>query len=141
MSIEVHTDLVQRVCRYIENQPECLPTLTEMGDYVGMSPFHLQRVFKKLTGVSPREYGESVRVQRLKAHLRGGANVTEALYDAGYGSSSARLRSTPSPDPPISPSDRITRWHGTTSGTGLAAQALATARTAFGCPIASAISR
>jgi AraC family transcriptional regulator of adaptative response/methylated-DNA-[protein]-cysteine methyltransferase len=103
LSVEIHTDLVQRVCRYIESQPECLPTLSEMGDHVGMSPFHLQRVFKKLTGVSPREYGESVRVRRLKAHLRGGSNVTEALYDAGYGSSSrlyersaAHLGMTPS---------------------------------------------
>ena len=103
MSVEVHTDLVQRVCRYIEATPECIPTLAEMGDHVGMSPFHLQRVFKKLTGVSPREYAESCRVQRLKHRLRDGASVTDALYDAGYGSSSrlyersaAHLGMTPS---------------------------------------------
>ncbi len=88
MSSEIHTDLVQRVCRYIEARPECLPTLAEMGDHVGMSPFHLQRVFKKLTGVTPREYAENARVKRLKNHLRSGENVTAALYDAGYGSSS-----------------------------------------------------
>ncbi len=103
MSVEVHTDLVQRVCRYIEATPDAIPTLAEMGDHVGMSPYHLQRVFKKLTGVSPREYAESCRVQRLKHRLRDGANVTEALYDAGYGSSSRlyersaeRLGMTPS---------------------------------------------
>ncbi len=103
MSVEVHTDLVQRVCRYIEATPDCIPTLAEMGDHVGMSPFHLQRVFKKLTGVSPRDYAESCRVQRLKHHLRDGATVTDALYDAGYGSSSrlyersaAHLGMTPS---------------------------------------------
>ncbi len=88
MSVELHTDLVQRVVRYIETTPDTVPTLAEMGDHVGMSPYHLQRVFKKLTGVSPREYAESCRVQRLKNHLRDGANVTQALYDAGYGSSS-----------------------------------------------------
>lgn len=103
MSVEVHTDLVQRACRYIESTPETMPTLAELGDHVGMSPFHLQRVFKKLTGVTPREYADSFRVQRLKHRLRDGANVTEALYDAGYGSSSRlyersaeRLGMTPS---------------------------------------------
>ncbi|HVU15086.1 MAG TPA: methylated-DNA--[protein]-cysteine S-methyltransferase [Phototrophicaceae bacterium] len=88
MSVELHTDLVARVCRFIESKPDCMPTLAEMGDHVGMSPFHLQRVFKKLTGVSPRDYAESCRVKRLKQSLREGQNVTTALYDAGYGSSS-----------------------------------------------------
>jgi AraC family transcriptional regulator of adaptative response/methylated-DNA-[protein]-cysteine methyltransferase len=103
LSVEIHTDLVQRVCRYIESQPDCIPTLAEMGDHVGMSPFHLQRVFKKLTGVSPRDYAETCRVKRLKGRLRDGASVTDALYDAGYGSSSrlyersaAHLGMTPS---------------------------------------------
>jgi AraC family transcriptional regulator of adaptative response/methylated-DNA-[protein]-cysteine methyltransferase len=103
LSVEIHTDLVQRVCRYIEAKPDCMPTLAEMGDHVGMSPFHLQRVFKKLTGVSPRDYAESCRVKRLKDRLRDGASVTDALYDAGYGSSSrlyehsaAHLGMTPS---------------------------------------------
>ena len=102
MSVEMHTDLVQRVCRYIEATPDSIPTLAEMGDHVGMSPYHLQRVFKKLTGVTPREYAESFRVARLKHRLRDGASVTDALYDAGYGSSSrlyecssARLGMTP----------------------------------------------
>jgi AraC family transcriptional regulator, regulatory protein of adaptative response / methylated-DNA-[protein]-cysteine methyltransferase len=88
LSSEIHTDLVQRVCRFIETRPDCIPTLAEMGDHVGMSPFHLQRVFKKLTGVTPRDYAENARVKRLKNHLRSGENVTAALYDAGYGSSS-----------------------------------------------------
>lgn len=103
MSTNVHTEVVQRVCRYIEDNSDCVPTLAEMGEHVGMSPFHLQRVFKKLTGVTPRDYADSWRVKRLKHRLRDGANVTEALYDAGYGSSSrlyerstARLGMTPS---------------------------------------------
>ncbi len=99
----MHTELVRQVCQYIEASSECIPTLAEMGDHVGMSPFHLQRVFKKLTGVTPHDYADSVRVKRLKHRLRDGANVTEALYDAGYGSSSrlyersaSRLGMTPS---------------------------------------------
>jgi len=88
LSVDLHADLVQRVCQYIEAKPDAIPTLAEMGDHVGMSPYHLQRVFKKLTGVSPRDYADSCRVKRLKNRLRDGANVTEALYDAGYGSSS-----------------------------------------------------
>jgi AraC family transcriptional regulator of adaptative response/methylated-DNA-[protein]-cysteine methyltransferase len=88
LSVDIHADLVQRVCQYIETKPDYTPTLAEMGDHVGMSPFHLQRVFKRMTGFSPREYAEHCRVQRLKDRLRDGANVTEAMYDAGYGSSS-----------------------------------------------------
>jgi AraC family transcriptional regulator of adaptative response/methylated-DNA-[protein]-cysteine methyltransferase len=84
----MHAELVQRVCQYIETSEDCIPTLAEMGDHVGMSPYHLQRVFKKMMGVSPRDYADSFRVKRLKDRLRDGANVTEALYDAGYGSSS-----------------------------------------------------
>ena len=68
--------------------PTRLPTLAAVGAHVGLSPYHLQRTFKKLTGVSAREYAEACRVQRLKHGLRSGQDVTRAMYDAGYGSSS-----------------------------------------------------
>ncbi len=81
-------DRIRRACDFIAADPERLPTLAEVGTHVGLSPYHLQRTFKKLTGVSPREYAEACRVQRLKTGLRSGHDVTRALYDAGYGSSS-----------------------------------------------------
>ena len=66
-----------------------IPTLAALGASVGLSPFHLQRVFKRATGLSPRQYAAARRGARLKAQLRRGASVTQALYDAGYGSSRA----------------------------------------------------
>jgi AraC family transcriptional regulator of adaptative response/methylated-DNA-[protein]-cysteine methyltransferase len=71
------------------DEAESTPTLGELGEAVGMSPFHLQRVFKRATGLSPREYAAARRTERLKAALRRGKDVTNALYDAGYGSSRA----------------------------------------------------
>lgn len=79
---------VRRACDFIAADPDRHPTLAAIGEHVGLSPYHLQRTFKKLTGVSPREYAEACRVQRLKTGLRSGRDVTRALYDAGYGSSS-----------------------------------------------------
>ena len=53
-----------------------------------MSPFHLQRTFKRLLGVSPREYQDALRVTRFKSRLRAGDTVSRATYEAGFGSSS-----------------------------------------------------
>src|SRR5213075_2290500 len=54
----------------------------------GMSPFHLQRSFKKALGVSPRQYQTAERRRRLTQRLRKGDTVSTATYEAGYGSSS-----------------------------------------------------
>ena len=61
-------------------------TLGELATAVGASPFHLQRRFKKTFGVSPRGYQEAQRVQSVKAALRNGRRVADAVFDAGYGS-------------------------------------------------------
>ncbi|MGQ0547297.1 MAG: bifunctional transcriptional activator/DNA repair enzyme AdaA [Betaproteobacteria bacterium] len=61
-------------------------TLEELARAVGASPFHLQRRFKHAFGISPRDYQEAHRKQSLKASLRNGSRVTDALFDAGYGS-------------------------------------------------------
>ena len=63
-------------------------TLGALGREVGMSPHHLQRSFKKAYGLTPKEYQDSMRLQRLKDRLRAGGKVTEAIHDAGYGSGS-----------------------------------------------------
>lgn len=65
---------------------EPAPTLAQLGAAVGLSPFHLQRVFKAALGVSPKGYALARRSQLLKAELRGGSSVTTALYDAGHAS-------------------------------------------------------
>ncbi len=81
-------DLVEKVCRYIEANPDGPPTLETLGRAIGLSPFHLQRTFKAATGITPRAYADSRRLQALKNGLRGGHSVTRSMYDAGYGSSS-----------------------------------------------------
>lgn len=81
-------DVVARVCRYLEQNAERRITLGELSRISGYSGFHLQRMFKKALGISPRQYAAGHRLQDLKSHLRQGYNVTAATYEAGYGSSS-----------------------------------------------------
>jgi len=83
-----NSDLVEKVCRYIDSHPDEPATLEALSRSIGLSPFHLQRTFKSLTGITPRAYADSRRLQSLKAGLREGHSVTRSLYDAGYGSSS-----------------------------------------------------
>jgi AraC family transcriptional regulator of adaptative response/methylated-DNA-[protein]-cysteine methyltransferase len=80
--------VVQTVCRHIEANMEDTLTLPALGERVGLSPAHLQRVFKRVTGLSPRQYADACRLGRLKSRLKEKSTVTNALYEAGYGSSS-----------------------------------------------------
>lgn len=79
--------LVQRVCRYMDARDNT-PTLDELGLEFSISPFHLQRTFKRVMGITPRQYADWQRLNCLKRHLRAGDSVTDALYSAGFGSSS-----------------------------------------------------
>ena len=85
-------EMVRAACRYIQEwRQECqsgAPTLSQLGRMVGASPAHLQRVFKGLLGVTPRQFADAGRMDRFKAKLREGWDVTDAMYDAGYSSSS-----------------------------------------------------
>ena len=80
-----HSAIVARACRRIE-QAEDFPSLQELAVEERMSPFHFHRVFKSVTGLTPKEYADAQRAQRLRAHLGDGNSVTEALYDAGFNS-------------------------------------------------------
>jgi len=74
--------------RQLLDKGEGVVTLAQLSKRVGLSPFHLQRLFKRATGLSPREYQAARRMQHIKAGLRKGEDVTTALYDAGFGSPS-----------------------------------------------------
>src|SRR5215831_18035388 len=93
---------MRNLCQYIESHADERLTLDELAKVAGLSRFHLQRTFKSVIGVSPREYQESFRMARLKKELRASGGVANAVYEAGFGSSSrvyersgARLGMTP----------------------------------------------
>jgi AraC family transcriptional regulator of adaptative response/methylated-DNA-[protein]-cysteine methyltransferase len=80
--------LVRAMCRYIEQHIEDRLTLGLLAKEFRLSPFHLQRTFKSVLGVSPKAYIDAVRLRQVKQNLQAGHSVTTALYAAGYGSSS-----------------------------------------------------
>jgi AraC family transcriptional regulator of adaptative response/methylated-DNA-[protein]-cysteine methyltransferase len=86
--VSLHQQAVAHVQHLLETV-EPTPTLRELGKAVGLSPFHLQRLFKRATGLSPKQYAAALRAERLRAELKTGASVTAAMYAAGYGSSRA----------------------------------------------------
>jgi len=90
------SDLAKQICRYIEQHLDEPVTLNRLGKAFRQSPFHLQRRFKAALGITPREYADSCRLRLLKRNLQAGDNVTRAMYDAGYGSSSRLYEKTAS---------------------------------------------
>jgi AraC family transcriptional regulator, regulatory protein of adaptative response / methylated-DNA-[protein]-cysteine methyltransferase len=90
------SDVAKEICRYIEQHLDEPVTLERLGKAFLLSPFHLQRRFKAALGITPREYADSCRMRQLKRNLQSGDNVTRAMYDAGYGSSSRLYEKTAS---------------------------------------------
>jgi AraC family transcriptional regulator of adaptative response/methylated-DNA-[protein]-cysteine methyltransferase len=82
-----HAALVAEACRRIE-RAESAPSLGELARPSGMSPWHFHRVFKALTGLTPKAYADAHRAGRLREGLASGATITTAIHDAGFGSSS-----------------------------------------------------
>lgn len=89
-------DAVKAICRFIEQHLDEPLTLDRLGSEFHQSPFHLQRRFKAVLGITPREYADSCRLRTLKRNLQAGDSVTRAMYDAGYGSSSRLYERTAS---------------------------------------------
>jgi AraC family transcriptional regulator, regulatory protein of adaptative response / methylated-DNA-[protein]-cysteine methyltransferase len=81
-------DQVRKACAFIERHADVSLTLAQLARHVKASPFHFQRTFTRIVGISPRAYQDALRAGRFRRGLREGAPVTGALYDAGYGSSS-----------------------------------------------------
>ena len=88
--------LVRAVCRYIEQHIEDRLTLSSLARAFRRSPFHLQRTFKAVLGVSPKAYIDACRLRQVKQNLQAGHDVTTSLYAAGYGSSSRLYERTAS---------------------------------------------
>ena len=83
---EQRAAVVANACRLIEGAEE-MPSLVRLADAVGMSRFHFHRVFKSLTGVTPRGYAAAHRARRVREELARASTVTEAMYGSGFNSS------------------------------------------------------
>lgn len=83
----IHAAAIRAACDLIE-QSETIPSLATLADRAGYARHHFLRLFRDVTGVTPRSYAESVRARRLSAALAGGARVADAVAEAGFGSES-----------------------------------------------------
>jgi AraC family transcriptional regulator of adaptative response/methylated-DNA-[protein]-cysteine methyltransferase len=88
-SVDLRIEMVRSICHAIDEHQEEPQTLETLSAETGVSASHLQRTFKEVMGITPRQYAESQRLRRFKTKVRNGSSVTEAMYDAGYGSSRA----------------------------------------------------
>ncbi|MGF6780538.1 bifunctional DNA-binding transcriptional regulator/O6-methylguanine-DNA methyltransferase Ada [Paraburkholderia sp. GAS334] len=88
-------EIVNRACAALDADPQQRLTLAQLSDAVHVSPFHLQRLFKRVVGVSPREYQAARRGAALRDALRRGEDVTRATVDAGFGSPSRMYDNAP----------------------------------------------
>jgi len=79
---------IHELCRYIESHSDEPLTLQHLAARAGLSRFHLQRSFKAAVGLSPKKYLDACRLDSLKSALKQSKDVTEAVYDAGFGSAS-----------------------------------------------------
>jgi AraC family transcriptional regulator of adaptative response/methylated-DNA-[protein]-cysteine methyltransferase len=82
------TTLVTDACRLIEATDDRVPTTAELARALDVSTDALRRAFSRVLGVTPRQYGDSLRRERLRRELRDGEGVTRALFSVGYGSTS-----------------------------------------------------
>ena len=96
-------EAVRLASAYLSTHADEAVTLQHLALVASMSPHHLQRRFKALVGVSPREYQAAVRAGRLRSSLREGRDVTTAIYEAGYGSPS-RVYAAPATGRGMTPS-------------------------------------
>lgn len=84
---ERHSALVEKACRFIQECEE-EPNLAQMASHVELSPHYFNRIFKSVTGVTPKQYVIGLRSETIKHELASGSSVTDAIYSAGFNSAS-----------------------------------------------------
>jgi AraC family transcriptional regulator, regulatory protein of adaptative response / methylated-DNA-[protein]-cysteine methyltransferase len=82
-----HVTAIEQACALIEESEEP-PTLDHMSEYVGLSRFYFHRIFKRYLGITPKEYATTRQLERFKTSLIAGAPILQAMYDAGFSSTS-----------------------------------------------------
>ncbi|HEY1348332.1 MAG TPA: bifunctional DNA-binding transcriptional regulator/O6-methylguanine-DNA methyltransferase Ada [Ktedonobacteraceae bacterium] len=87
--------LARQACRYIEQHLDEPLRLEQLGAQLGLSKTYVQKLFKRVIGISPRQYAEALRLGQLKCWLKEGVSVTRTLYEVGYSSSSRLYERTP----------------------------------------------
>jgi AraC family transcriptional regulator of adaptative response/methylated-DNA-[protein]-cysteine methyltransferase len=97
-------EIVNRACAALDADPHQRLTLAQLSEAVHVSPFHLQRLFKRVVGVSPRQYQAAQRGAALRDALQRGTDVTRATVDAGFGSPS-RMYDTAAAELGMAPSE------------------------------------
>jgi AraC family transcriptional regulator of adaptative response/methylated-DNA-[protein]-cysteine methyltransferase len=90
-----HGNPIEQIRKHLEANLDRRVGLQELGRIAGLSPFTVQRVFKQAMGVSPSQYQRALRAGSLRAELKNGASVTEAIYNAGFNSSSRAYEADP----------------------------------------------
>ena len=86
--LDPQIELVQRVCRLLDDSDSETQKLAELASHAGVSVFHLQRTFKRVMGISPRQYLAARKFSNFKSLVRKGESVTNSLYESGFNSSS-----------------------------------------------------
>ncbi|MFT3929353.1 MAG: methylated-DNA--[protein]-cysteine S-methyltransferase [Spongiibacteraceae bacterium] len=81
-----HRETIANICRLIESSEQTL-ALDQLAEQAGMSRFHFQRIFKKIVGITPKQFQQGLRLARTQRALRAEVNVTDAIYAAGFNSS------------------------------------------------------
>ena len=79
---------IEAACRFIERNLDVTLSLEQVAHQAGLSPFHFQRLFKRTLGISPRQYQQAQRSGKFRQELQTQERITDAIYEAGYGSSS-----------------------------------------------------
>lgn len=92
---EPQAETIEQICRYIEENLDAPLQLSDLSKQFHLSPYHLQRTFKRIKGLTPRQYAESRRLAHFKQELHTDTTITSALYDAGYRSSSSMYERAP----------------------------------------------
>lgn len=82
-----HAAIVSKACQIIDHA-EQLPSLDQLAQQVGVSPYHFHRLFKAATGLTPKTYAAANRARKLRTQLQQGSSVTDAFYHAGFNASS-----------------------------------------------------
>ena len=85
--IQFYQEKIEQACRYIEENQTTLK-LSQLADHVGISRFHFHRLFKSQTGLTPKAYADAFRHKKIRQQLQEKDSITDAIYDAGYHSSS-----------------------------------------------------